>query len=345
MNQEQPTNSTIQLIQLLKSYFQDFRYDIPESKIKSEWTSRNKCGFLLGIAEYGERDHVDRLSTILKTKECSNEGEEDKMNRSNLLEAFINDMFEYYIESFHKSYSLATPCHTPTAYSTDDLQQNAEKTHCHLKKALVSRDEVCLFCWDFLENEAAHIIAQRNAAVENDERSVLRRVGLTDKHVIQNGLLLCIKCHSQFAKLKRYVDVVDDKLVVKVVEESNDKLIARGMKATRSDWSQILGKDRKITEDNDEMALYFKDNDEALQPNRAALLFHKTSCMIWKLAGGAEIDDEQCSLDDEDDFVKPSVHMQLKDIQKWQKSSATVINIKELSSKQQILHLLIWLFY
>ena len=66
--------------------------------------------------------------------------------------------------------------------------------------------------------EAVHIIAQKNFVVANDERTVLSQVGLTQKHVVQNGLLLCNICHTQFDTLNRYVDVVDDKLVVKVVE-------------------------------------------------------------------------------------------------------------------------------
>jgi hypothetical protein len=46
------------------------------------------------------------------------------------------------------------------------------------------------------------------------------------------------------------------------------------------------------------MALYFFDNDTTLLPNRNALEFHKTACLIWRMAGGAEIHDECCSDDD-----------------------------------------------
>lgn len=34
-------------------------------------------------------------------------------------------------------------------------------------------------------------------------------------------------------------------------------------------------------------------------PNRQALEFHKTACLIWRMAGGADSDYEYCS-DDED---------------------------------------------
>ena len=39
---------------------------------------------------------------------------------------------------------------------------------------------------------------------------------------MQNGLLLCKNCHGEFDALKRYVDVAGDKLVLKVVNETND---------------------------------------------------------------------------------------------------------------------------
>lgn len=47
-----------------------------------------------------------------------------------------------------------------------------------------------------------------------DEPSLFQRTEL-------NGQLLCVLCHRQFDALKRYVDVVDGNLVVKV-NDSND---------------------------------------------------------------------------------------------------------------------------
>ena len=140
------------------------------------------------------------------------------------------------------------------------------------------------------------------------------RAGLTQKHQVQNGLLLCIKCHSQFDKLKIYVDVVDDTLVVKLVNETKDKTSikhkeweqnVRVLKGTRmvfqENWIDI--DNRQAVESNGEMALYFVQTDPNYLPNRSALEFHKTACLIWKMAGGAEpIDDEYCS-DDDSDFV------------------------------------------
>ena len=83
----------------------------------------------------------------------------------------------------------------------------------------MKRDGVCLFCWNRIECEGAHILAQKEIPFRYYEASLFERAGLKQKHQVQNGLLLCSICHGQFDKLKRYVDVVDDKLVVKVVNE------------------------------------------------------------------------------------------------------------------------------
>ena len=70
------------------------------------------------------------------------------------------------------------------------------------------------------------------------------------------------------------------------------------------------------------MALYFKQNDPKNLPNRKALEFHKTACLIWRMAGGAEEDDDY-SEDDYDDVVDIFVNYQGKDdIIKWIDSTA-----------------------
>jgi hypothetical protein len=79
------------------------------------------------------------------------------------------------------------------------------------------------------------------------------------------------------------------------------------------------------------MVLYFRDASPELQPNRKALDFHKTACLIWRLAGGAESDlrDEYFSDDDDEeveagqDLRAPS-GLTFKDIKQWQDSSATL---------------------
>jgi hypothetical protein len=106
------------------------------------------------------------------------------------------------------------------------------------------------------------------------------------------------------------VDFIDDKLVVKVVNETNDETSdkhrewqrsIRNLRAMRNaneeDWTEF--DNRQAVESNGEMELYFVQNYLTKFPNRNALEFHKAACMIWRMAGGAETDEEYCS-DDED---------------------------------------------
>jgi hypothetical protein len=111
------------------------------------------------------------------------------------------------------------------------------------------------------------------------------------------------------------VDVVDDKLVVKVVNETNDKTSEKhhewldhkdqikdsrnSQLGKRTNWTC---KDGRKAEENGEMVLYFVEKNQATLPNRKALEFHKTACLIWRMAGGAEPEEEYCS---DDDDLKP----------------------------------------
>lgn len=97
-----------------------------------------------------------------------------------------------------------------------------ELVHKDLKIAVEKRDRVFLFCWDRIQCNAAHIVAQEDVPFPCDEPTLFERTGLKQKHQVQNGLLLCAVCHGEFNALKRYVDVIDEKLVVKVVNYAND---------------------------------------------------------------------------------------------------------------------------
>jgi hypothetical protein len=58
--------------------------------------------------------------------------------------------------------------------------------------------------------------------------------------------------------------------------------------------------ERLVADEVGEMELFFLKNDQGLQPNRKALEFHKTACLIWRMAGGAEEEEEYCPDDDDD---------------------------------------------
>ena len=66
------------------------------------------------------------------------------------------------------------------------------------------------------------------------------------------------------------------------------------------------------------MALYFVINDPIQLPNRNALEYHKTACLIWRMAGGAGLDTlEYCSDDDDYSRFVP-VKFERKNVEQWQ---------------------------
>jgi hypothetical protein len=304
--------------QLLDNYYQIHTSDLPTQRTKSEWQADNKQGFFLGIIQEGEDSHIIRLHHLLATNQFTQQQEFSTTSQlAQHPRTFIDDMFAHYILPFHKDYNDTSSCHTPvssnppsrsnSAEDLDYVPEERELTHKDLKNAVEKRDGVCLFCWGRLSLEGAHIIAQKNISMVYDEPSLLLRAGLTQKHQVQNGVLLCKVCHDQFDQLHRYVDVVDDKLVVKVVNETNDEmnldfrssiLTTQSIRTTQKAlfWSSD---NRQAVEANGEMALYFVQNNPTKLPNRQALEFHKAACLIWRMAGGAEPDEEYCSDDDE----------------------------------------------
>ena len=64
----------------------------------------------------------------------------------------------------------------------------------------------------------------------------------------------------------------------------------------------FIDEPRHVTENiqgQEEMVLYFINGSKDQEPNQEVLSLHKTACLIWKMAGGADPDYEYCS--DEDD--------------------------------------------
>ena len=303
-----------EVLRLLKEFYPNCEERIPQQRQKAQWQPENNLGFFTGIVQFGIDDHVEELLKLLQ----SNGFQEQQLFSMQLEPTFIDRMFDWYIMPFHKSYNWNSS-HTPlkglsrsnsgqTSVKEEEDQdyQSKEFSHKNLKEAVEKRDEVCLFCWDMLECEGAHIIAQKNML--HDESSLLKRAGLEQKHQVQNSLLLCLNCHSQFGKLKRYVDFIDDKLVIKVVNETNDtesdkhkdwEIATDFLQSIRRTGQKYLLDGRTAVESNGEMALYFVQNNATKLPNRQALEFHKISCLIWRMAGGAEPDEEYCSDDEQ----------------------------------------------
>jgi hypothetical protein len=294
---------------LLEKHYNLNSEHFPEQREKSKWISENKFGFLMGIVEHGLHTHITQLYSLLQNNQFEYQEE-----------SFIDSLFDCYIRPFHKSYIPGSEfCKTPTTgssrtpsrpYSAEDLEYSPverELSHKDLKKSVVRRDGVCLFCWNRRVVEGAHIIAQKSIPIAYDGNPLLQRAGLTQKHQVQNGLLLCKNCQSQFELLLLYVDVVDDKLVFKVVNQTNDTNNIYWINAVETIKDIRYGKqkrlpefiNRRAVEPNGEMALYFVLNDPSILPNRVALEFHKAACLIWRMASGAEPDEDEYCSDDE----------------------------------------------
>jgi hypothetical protein len=265
--------------QLLDKYYQISSQSIPPQRIKAYWQADNKRGLFLGIIHKGEVSHIARLHDLLAANlfEAHQEfSTTTQLTNQQHPRTFLDEMFTYYVLPFHKQYSDSSSCHTPLTSSNspsrinsaDDLDYVPEFTHKDFKKTVNTRDGVCVFCWGRQQLEGAHIIAQKNIPMTYDETSIFRRAGLEQKHQVQNCMLLCKVCHGEFDSLKRYVDVVDGALVVKVVNMTNDSTSEKHKECQRAvgaiknsrlywqeDWIDI--DNRTAVDANGEMALYF----------------------------------------------------------------------------------------
>lgn len=149
-------------------------------------------------------------------------------------------------------------------------------------------------------------------------------MGLYAKHQVQNGLLLCANCHCEFGALLRYVDVIVEEngnyryalKIVKGIRETEDDLMDYDIAVRKIKGIREIRKTRWPARDinisDDEMSLWFispfedVQNDDHtssectvqpgdLRPNIKALELHKTACLIWRMAGGAQEEDDYCS--------------------------------------------------
>ena len=315
--------------QLLIQYYKLNPEKSPKNRERSKWIKENKFGFLLGIVEYGQDSLVNELYNLLKSKEFKRKEKE-----------IIDKMYDFQIRVFKQHNGTGSSCHTPIesssmSNSVEDLdyipkESNRKLEHLDLKKAVSKRDGVCLFCWDSIQCQAAHIVAQKDVPFQYDEPSLFERTGLRQKHQVQNGLLLCIKCHAEFGALKRYVDVVDDMLVLKVINKTPNENEPSYLQmidiliSNRVVNSKYMNTSRKAVESNGEMGLYFLKNDPSQLPNRKALEFHKAACLIWQRAGGAEPEHEYCPDDNDDELI--ALDYRKEEIQKWREDSMITLN-------------------
>ena len=191
-----------------------------------------------------------------------------------------------------------------------------------------SRDHYFFCSSKFNERPTDIELSWHRRIYDHDEQSIFQRTGLHSKHQVQNGMLLCSVCHGEFDALKRYVDVIveengDVKYVLKIVkglresDEEEWRRIVRDVRIDRQKRLEDFSDGRGALDDEANMCLWFMNptscvesdretrsrrvlEPEDLRPNFKALEFHKTACLIWCMAGGAEEDEEFCSDDDSD---------------------------------------------
>jgi hypothetical protein len=311
-------------IQILKEYYPHCIEQVPQQREKPEWIEENKFGFLLGVLHHGTNTHVAQLHSLLSS------------NSMQETEAWtIHVLFEFYIGPFHDYFISQPRCRTPLALSSSSDGSKIyhivkELSHSHLRKQLLKRDGGCLFCWQRHQRRGVHVVTHSDDLAGGP--SLFDQTGIAQMHSVQNGLLLCGNCRYAFSSLSKYVDIVDQKMVVKVVNATNDeqnqqwKRSIRDLKMLRAireeDWTDT--DKRQSIESNGEMALYFVNNDPALQPNRKALEFHKAACLIWRMAGGAVPDYENCSDDGDIWAFQPSA-FEPQAVNEWRADNATLI--------------------
>ncbi|KAJ3378615.1 hypothetical protein HDU80_002797 [Chytriomyces hyalinus] len=276
----------------------------------SEFKNKNKFGFLYAILTFSpdenmRGDYASKLYWTLGTPSLPAPGTTEERSCLNLLyNCFIHPFKQYGKGSSHSTPHESPPS-TPGGLSTA-LESNASNPgQGNFRSALLMRDKVCLFCWQFLELDAAHLIAQKKGVPMTPiiEDILVQRARLDSIYQVQNGVLLCKVCHGQFDKLRRYINVADGRLVAKVVNLTSDpknedwllstSLMISSRITVRGIRTDFL--DRAVVDANNEMPVYFVEADVTKHPNHTALAFHKAACLIWKMSGAAD--------DAEDDFM------------------------------------------
>ncbi|KAI8832984.1 hypothetical protein BJ741DRAFT_710562 [Chytriomyces cf. hyalinus JEL632] len=160
----------------------------------------------------------------------------------------------------------STPEESPSA-----LELNADNPkRSNFEAALKERDEMCLFCWISFSLGAALIIPPTPTSSFSLNRvypALLNRAGLDSVYQAQNGVHLCAICHGQFHSLGIFMMHIG-------------RICRTTPVGDKVDFDAI--------ERHKELPVEFAIDDTSKHPNRAALAFHKTACLIWRMAGALD---------------------------------------------------------
>ncbi|KAJ3232738.1 hypothetical protein HDU78_006878 [Chytriomyces hyalinus] len=276
----------------------------------SKFKTKNKFGFLYGILTHSpdesmRGDYASKLYWTLGTPSLPAPGTTEEESCLNLLyNRFIHPFKQHSKGSSHSTPHESHPS-TPGGSSTALASNALQPGQGNFRSALLKRDKACLFCWDTEGLDAAHLIAQKNGVPMTHviEDILVQRAGLDSIYRVQNGVLLCPSCHRRFDQLRRYIDVVDGRLLAEVVNLTSDPRNQEYVDAVGRIEYGRLGKirtnaafaGRTCLDAKNKLPVYFEDDDVTIHPNHIALAFHKAACLIWKMAGAAD--------DAEDDFM------------------------------------------
>ncbi|KAJ3386856.1 hypothetical protein HDU84_001238 [Entophlyctis sp. JEL0112] len=298
----------------------------PRRPTWSQFKKENKLGFLKGILTYApdplKEEYIAKLYWTFGSSTLPEPETDEERSFLNLLYARFIEPFKQHGKSGSSNASPhgSTPS-TPIG-SSIALDLNAvDPTHANFRSALHKRDKVCLFCWGNLQLDAAHLIAQKHSpSLSLIIPDLLSRAGLDSVYRVQNGILLCKVCHGEFDSLRRYIDVVDGRFVAKVVNMTNDPknqeyvIAVSSVEALRGStvkWDPAFS-GRTVVDGNNELPVYFADGDTTNYPNLTALAFHKGACLIWKMAGAADIEDDDIDHDGSVDSLLAKVGDRLR---------------------------------
>ena len=308
----------------------------PQQRSYHAFEPENKCGALLGLLRHAPdeqdrqliRDIVERNTGTTATyvtrqrakDSLNNEDDKTKANEAKKLELLqvLEKLLDKYVGPFYRNYRIPSS-RQPSAESISSSSSSVEQSKrvAALKDAdkiskdssisskqkrfsrqVGDRDKCCCFCWRETSLEAAHIVAQKNIHMEHDTDSILIRSELESLYDVRNGICLCKNCHDDFDQLVAYIETGSEPWHVEYIDRGTciaEENYARAVSG-RNICAKRLKRKPLI---NDVLYLDF-GNDDSTKPSQIALQFHKTACLIWKMAGGADkpIEDD---LDDVDD--------------------------------------------
>ncbi|KAI8834257.1 hypothetical protein BJ741DRAFT_666093 [Chytriomyces cf. hyalinus JEL632] len=189
----------------------------------------------------------------------------------------LNLLYACFIEpiKWHDGSSGRDSDASPYASSPSTLGGSSvaiDQTYSSFKSAVETRDQVCLFCWQQDQPEGVPLFAQKSSDAAKD---------IIHNHLKNAGRSRRIKSKTVFCCAL----IVAEGLV------TSNGLRTLCQKHQRN----AAHAGRRAVDANNELLVYFADNDTSKHPNHAALAFHKAACFIWKMAGGGEVEDDDNS--------------------------------------------------